>query len=148
MKPTMKQKRPEMKKEHTLAVLEPTLDGDSTLEFAKETVARGGDASIVVLLGRETEANIAAFANAEGLTFADGREIYLERLSAMYTDLFGDRVSFVIEGRHVERDIFAEAIRGNATSVIVPQRLVGYRHWKSAVSKSQVPVLLAPPKAA
>jgi hypothetical protein len=137
-----------MNKEHTLAVLEPTLDGDITVNIAKETIARGGDATIIVLLGRETEASIAAFANAEDLTFADGREIYLNRLAAMYTELFGDRVRFVADGRHADRHVFDEAIRGHATSVIVPQRLVGHRNWKTAVTKSQVPVLLAPPKAA
>lgn len=137
-----------MKKEHTLAVVEPSLDGDSTLEIAKDTLARGGDATIVILLGRETTANIAAFAAAENLGLADGRAIYLERLSEMYTHLFGDRVRFVVDGRHADRDVFKEVERGHATSVIMPQRLVSYRNWKSAVSKSQVPVLLAPPKAA
>lgn len=130
-----------MNKEHALAVVEPSLDGDTTLELAKETVARGGAATVVVLLGRETEANIAAFANAEDLTLPDGREIYLNRLSAMYADLFGDRVRFVIDGRHADRQVFAEAARGNATSVIMPQRLVGLRNWKSAVSKSRLSLI-------
>jgi hypothetical protein len=137
-----------MNKEHTFAVVEPTVDGDTTVNFARETLARGGDATIIVLLGRETVANIAAFARAEDLSEADGREIYLERLEEMYTNMFGSRVRFVADGWHAERAVFAEATRGNATSVVVPQRLVSQRNWKSAVSKSQVPVLLTPRKAA
>lgn len=137
-----------MNKEHTVAVVEPTLDDDVGLEIVKETLARGGDATVVILLGRETEANIAAFADAEDLAIADGREIYLDRLTATYANLFGGPVRVVIAGRHADRDVFAEAARGRATSVVMPQRLVAHRNWKTAVRKSQVPVLLAPPKAA
>jgi len=137
-----------MNKEHTLAVVEPTLDGEATLEIAKETLARGGDATVVILLGRGMDANIAAFAKAEDLAFADARAIYFDRLSATYGNVFGDRVRFVFDNRHAEREVFAEATRGHATSVVVPQHLVSHRNWKSAVAKSQVPVLLAPPKAA
>ena len=67
---------------------------------------------MIVLLGRETVANMAAFARAEDLSDADGREIYLERLAEMYTDLFGNRVRFVADGWHAERAVFAEATRG------------------------------------
>ncbi len=109
---------------------------------------RGGDATVIVLLGRETVANMNAFARAEDLTDADGREIYLERLTEMYSELFGNRVQFVTDGWHAERVVFDQARRGQATSVVVPQRLVSHRNWKSAVRKSQVPVQLAPPKAA
>jgi hypothetical protein len=135
-------------KEHTLAVVEPSVDDDTTVDIARETVARGGEATIIVLLGRKTAANIAAFADSENLGIADGREIYLDRLAASYTSLFGNRVRFVEDGPRAERVVFDEAARGHATSVVMPQRLVGHRNWKSAVSKSQVPVLLAPRKAA
>jgi hypothetical protein len=135
-------------KEHTLAVVEPTVDGDDTVTYARETLARGGDATIIVLLGRETMANISAFANAEDLSQADGREIYLQRLSETYMGLAGSRVMFVADGPRADRFVFDEVGREHATSVVIPQRLVGHRNWKSAVRKSQVPVLFAPRKAA
>jgi hypothetical protein len=137
-----------MNKEHTLTVVEPTLDGDSSIDLAKETRARGGDATIVLLLGRETTANIEAFAKAEDLTFADGREIYFQRLAETYENLSGGKVTFVLDGPSANRWVFDEAARSHATSVVLPQRLVNRRSWKSSVAKSQVPVLLAPPKAA
>lgn len=135
-------------KEHTLAVLEPSIDDGTTVDIARETLARGGDATIMVLLGRATAANIAAFADSENLGIADGREIYLDRLAASYMGLFGNRVRFIEDGPRADRVVFDEVTRGHATSVVMPQRLVGHRNWKSSVSKSQVPVLLAPRKAA
>lgn len=137
-----------MNNEHTLTVVEPTIDGAATIDAARETRARGGDATIVLLLGRETEANIAAFANAEDLTIADGREIYFQRLTETYEKLTGGKVALVFDGPTISRWVFDRAARDHATSVVIPQRLVNRRHWKSSVAKSQVPVLLAPPKAA
>lgn len=138
-----------MNKEHTIAVVEPSIDGDSTtVELARETVARGGDATILVLIGRETMDNVTAFSKSENLDIHDGRAIYFERLAKGYEDLFGARVKLIADGAHAERFVFDAASQEQATSVVMPQRLVGRRNWKSAVSKSQVPVLLAPPKAA
>ncbi|MGA9595771.1 MAG: hypothetical protein WBV06_06425 [Acidimicrobiia bacterium] len=137
-----------MNKEHTLTVVEPTLDGDSAIDLAKETRARGGDTTIVLLLGRETVANVAAFAKAEDLAIADGREIYFQRLTETYENLSGGKVTLVFDGPTANRWVFDQAARSHATSVVLPQRLVNRRNWKASVSKSQVPVLLAPPKAA
>lgn len=136
--------------EHTIAVVEPALDGDTTLHYAKQAVERGGRASVMVLLGRETVAGIAAFAEAEELTFPDGREIYINRLARDYSELFDGReqVTIVTDGHNANRVVFDRANQDEATTVVVPQRLVSRRNWRASVAKSPVPVVITPTKAA
>lgn len=136
--------------EHTIAVVEPALDGDTTLRYAKQAVERGGRASVMVLLGRETVAGIAAFAESEELTFPDGREIYLNRLARDYSELFDGReqVTIVADGHNANRVVFDRAGQDDATTVVVPQRLVNRRSWRASVAKSPVPVVITPTKAA
>ena len=139
-----------MTQEHTIAIVEPTLDGETTLEYARQAVERGGRASVIVLLGKETVDGIAAFADAENLTFPDGREIYMDRLAQNYSDMFNgkEHVTIVADGPSANRVVFDRASREGATTVVMPQRLVNRRKWKSAVAKSPVPVMVTPTKAA
>ena len=139
-----------MSHEHTIAVVEPALDGEATIEFAKEAFDRGGRATIIVLLGTDTVDGIAAFADAEDLTFPDGREIYMDRLAHNYSEIFNgkERVTIVADGPDASRAVFDRVNRDGATSVVVPQRLVSRRRWKSSVAKSPVPVVITPTKAA
>ena len=137
-------------REHLVAVVEPTLDGEVPIEIARQAFDRGGKATVILLIGKETVANIAAFSNAEDLTFPDAREIYLERITELYSEIFNgkDRVTIVADGPDANRFVFDRATRDSATSVVVPQRLVSRRNWKSSVAKSPVPVVIAPAKAA
>lgn len=139
-----------MSQQHTIAVVEPALDGDITVEYAKEVVERGGRASVIVLFGRDTFDGIAAFAEAEDLTFPDGREIYMDRLARSYSEIFNGReqVTIVADGPDASRAVFDRVNRDGATTVVVPQRLVSRRRWKSSVAKSPVPVVITPTKAA
>jgi len=136
--------------EHLIAVVEPTLDGEMPVQIARQALDRGGRADVILLIGKETVANIAAFANAENLTFPDGREIYLERIADLYSEIFNGegRVTIVADGPDANRVVFDRVARDAATSVVVPQRLVKRRNWKSSVTKSTVPVVVAPPRAA
>ena len=135
--------------EHTIAVVEPTLDGESTIAVAREAVSRGGRATVVVLLGRQTIAAIEAFANAEELSFPDAREIYIERLTDTYAAQFPEGTNTIVTDRSsASRFVFEAAARADATSVVVPQRLAAQRNWKTSVTRSRVPVLITPPKAA
>lgn len=139
-----------MTQEHTIAVVEPALDGEMTIKYAKEAVDRGGRATIIVLLGMDTIDGIAAFAEAENLTFPDGREIYMDRLAHNYSEIFNgkEQVTVVPDGPTANRVVFERAGQQGATTVVVPQRLVSQRRWKSAVAKSPVPVMVTPTKAA
>lgn len=136
--------------EHTIAIVEPTLDGESTIDFAKQTVDRGGRATVVVLVGRGTQDAVAAFASSEELTLPDARQIYMERLAQTYAERFSgtEKVTIVADGHHANRIVFATAAQSKATSIVMPQHLVTRRKWKTSVAESQIPVLIAPPRAA
>ena len=137
-----------MNKEHTIAVFEPSLDDDSAVEIARETVASGGDATILVLVGPVTMENASAFSKSENLAPSDGRAIYFERLADNFSERSGAHVKLISDGPRAQRFVFDAVAREHATSIVVPQRLARRRNWKSAVAKSRIPVLLAPPKAA
>lgn len=133
-----------------IAVVEPALDGESTIDFAKQVVDRGGRATVVVLQSRKTVAAVSAFAEAENLSYPDAHEIYVERLTDNYSARFGghQQVAFVTDGSDADRVVFDRAASDAATSVAMPQRLVNRRKWKASVSRSSIPVVIAPPKAA
>ena len=133
-----------------IAVVEPTLNDATTIDLAKQVVDRGGRATVVVLLSRETKAAVAEFAESENLTFPDAHEIYLERLAASYSAHFGDHkaATIITDRSDANRFVFDAAARRAATSVAVPQRLISRRNWKSSVARSQIPVLIAPARAA
>ncbi len=136
--------------EHVVAVVEPTLDGETTINLARQVLDRGGRATVVVLLTRETLNEIAGFAEAEHMTFPDAREVYRERLAESYSDVFGGETTNTIftENLRANRLVFDIAATDGATSVAMPQRLVAKRGWKTSVVRSQIPVLIAPPAAA
>ena len=135
--------------EHIVAVVDPTVEEDSTLDLAQEVVARGGRATVMVLASRATIAGMTAFADAEDLPFPDAREIYLQRLARQYHERFNGNVTpTIFTGVDSSTFIFARAAADAATVIAVPQRLTKKRGWRNSVAESKVPVLIAPVKAA
>jgi hypothetical protein len=74
----------------------------------------------------------------------------MERLAHNYSEIFHgkERVTIVTDGPEANRLVFDRASRDGATAVVMPQRLVSRRKWKSSVAKSPVPVVITPTKAA
>ena len=137
------------KQEHVVAVVDPSLEQDSTLDIAQQVADRGGRVTVMVLATRDTVAGMSAFAESEDLTLPDGAEIYLERLAMQYTERFGgEKAETILTNVDASGFVFATAARNAATVVAMPQKLAGRRRWRNSVAKSQVPVLIAPPKAA
>lgn len=136
--------------EHVVAFLEPTRDGESTLEIAQETVNSGGRATVVVLVNRETMTHVRAFAESENLTVPDATAIYFERLADTYSSRLGNHEAstVVTESAYSGRHLFETATRANPTTIVMPQRLANRRGWRSFVGRSQVPVLVTPPPTA
>jgi MinD superfamily P-loop ATPase len=134
--------------EHIVAVVEPTLDGESTLDIAHQVVSRGGRATVVVVVTRKTMSDVQAFAESERLTVPDASEIYFERLAELYTSRVGgtDTSAVVTESASSGKIVFETAARVSPTSIAMPQRLASRRGWRGSVARSQVPVLIAPPR--
>ena len=136
--------------EHVVAFVEPTLDGESALEVAQETINEGGRATVVVLVSRQTMTDVRAFADSENLTVPDATAIYFDRLAATYSSKLGnDKASAVVtESAYSGRYLFDVATRVEPTTIVVPQRLASRRGWRSFVGRSDVPVLITPSAAA
>jgi hypothetical protein len=144
-------KRTDMKtQEHIVAFVEPTLDGESALEVAQETISSGGRATVVVLVNRETMTHVRAFAESENLTVPDATAIYFDRLAETYSSRLGnDQASAVVtESAYSGRHLFDVVKRANPTTIVMPQRLANRRGWRSFVGRSEVPVLITPPATA
>jgi len=136
--------------EHIVAFVEPTLDGESTLEVAQETINSGGRATVVVLVSRQTMTDVRAFAESENLTVPDATAIYFERLADTYSARLGNHgaSAVVTESAYAGRHLFDVATRAHPTTIVMPQRLANRRGWRSFVGRSEVPVLITPPPAA
>jgi hypothetical protein len=136
--------------EHIVAVVEPTRDGEATLEIAQQVVKRGGRATVVVLVTRKTMSDIRAFAESENLTVPDASEIYFERLTETYLSRIGssDTSAVVTESASSGRVVLEIAASVRPTSIAMPQRLANRRGWRASVARSQVPVLITPPTSA
>ena len=136
--------------EHVVAFVEPTLDGESTLEVAQEIINSGGRATVVVLVSRQTMTDVRAFAESENLTVPDATAIYFERLADTYSARLGnhDTSAVVTESAYAGRHLFDVATRAHPTTIVMPQRLANRRGWRSFVGRSEVPVLITPPPSA
>ena len=136
--------------EHVVAFVEPTLDGESALKIAQETVKEGGRATVVVLVSRQTMTDVRAFAESENLTVPDATAIYFDRLASAYASRLGneDASAVVTESVYSGRHLFDVAARANPTTIVMPQRLANRRGWRSFVGRSHVPVLITPSVAA
>ena len=135
--------------EHIVAVVDPTSDTEMTLDLAGDVVGRGGRATFMVLATRDTIAGINAFADAEELTVPDAREISLERLALQYREQLGSEdATAVLTGVHSSGSVFAAAERDAATVIAMPQNLTTRRGWRTSISRSRVPVIISPAKAA
>jgi hypothetical protein len=135
--------------EHIVAFVEPTLDGESTLVVAQETISSGCRATVVVLVSRQTMTDVRAFAESEGLTVPDATAIYFDRLAETYSSRLGSEnaSAVVTESVYSGRHLFDVATRANPTTIVMPQRLASRRGWRSFVGRSEVPVLITPPTA-
>ncbi|MGB5167239.1 MAG: hypothetical protein WBO84_03090 [Acidimicrobiia bacterium] len=136
--------------EHVVAFVEPTLDGESALKIAQETVKDGGRATVVVLVSRQTMTDVRAFAESENLTVPDATAIYFDRLASTYASRLGNEgaSAVVTESVYSGRYLFDVAARANPTTIVMPQRLANRRGWRSFVGRSHVPVLITPSVAA
>ena len=132
--------------EHIVAVVESPRDGETTLDIAQEVVKRGGRATVVVLVTARMEKHIRNFAESENLTFPDAREIYVARLSEMYSSRVGGQDTFAIvaEGDYSGRSVFKRIAKADPSTIAVSQSLAHRRGWRGSVARSHVPVLIAP----
>ena len=64
--------------QHLLAVIEPTDDGDSSVDIAREFVSKGGRATVILMITSQVRHDIREFADAESLHPSHAEAIALE----------------------------------------------------------------------
>ena len=70
------------KREHLLTLVEPTKGGDATLDLAHNTVERGGDATVVMVITDRVRRDISDYAASENLDRADAEGRALTQLDS------------------------------------------------------------------
>lgn len=78
--------------EHLLAVVEPTDNGNATLDLAHDVVARGGQATVLMLITDRVVDDIRGFAAAEDLDYRVAEAHAIERLTSYCTGRVGANV--------------------------------------------------------
>ena len=133
-------------RDHLLAVVEPNRAGEASLHVATDHVARGGTATILVLVDDRTRDDIRRFADSEDLHPHDGEAIALERLVDAYTArIGGDGADAVVaDSTSSARELLDVAAKANATSVVIPQHVAARRPLRRLAADTNLPVLIAP----
>ncbi len=133
-------------REHLLAVVVPNEAGEAPLDLAAELVARGGKATVVVLLTEQVRDDFRRFADAEDLDLPTGEAIALDRLIEAYNARIGgdDTETFAAGSSSSARDLLHTAAVSGATTIAIPQQLAARSNLRGLMSDAHVPVLIAP----
>ena len=132
--------------EHLLTVVAPNEAGEVSLDIATDVVARGGTATVVVLLDAQAHDDLGRFADSEDLDLHHGRALALDRLAGRYASRVGrdDTETIIFDSAGSARNLLDIATESRATSIVIPQQLIGRRKLRKLVSDAHVPVLVAP----
>ena len=133
-------------REHLLAVVEPTAEGQATLALANELVARGGKATVALVVTDGARESFRRYADAENLSEGHAEAVAVGRLMDVYRARVGgdDTGALVTESATSSGDLLGAAAGSGVTSIAVPQHLATTRDLRGLMSESLVPVVVAP----
>jgi len=133
-------------RQHLLAVVEPNEADDASIDMAADLVARGGKATVLMLLNQAARDDFRRFADSEDLLAHVGEAIALQRLTNGYASRIGGDDTEVIAAIWTSpvRELLEVAAELRATSIVIPQRLAARRSLRRLVSDTTLPVLIAP----
>jgi hypothetical protein len=134
--------------EHLLAVVEPTEGGEAALDLAVDVVARGGRATVMVVVTKQARDDFRRFADSEDLSPYDAETIAVDRLADTYNARIGGVEGILTNSVASSSELLRAVTATGATSVAVPQHLATRREMGKLVHNSHVPVLVAPNRAA
>lgn len=134
------------KREHLLTIVEPTKGGDATLDLAHNTVERGGDATVVMVITDRVRRDIDAYAASENLDRADAEGRALNQLDNYCRDRVGGSADVVTRYSGPRTNV-AELITPEITAIAVPEGLIGQRAIAKLVKRTGLPVVVTPARA-
>ena len=137
-------------REHIFAVIDTAPGSTAVLDIARDAVQRGARATLVMMFTPYDRRSIIALAEAENLTIGEAEAIYLDRAQETYRVAVGgsDTTTIVRYRPSSAKDVLAAAVQARATALAVPSSLASHRRWRSELSKSGMPVVITPSKAA
>lgn len=131
--------------ESILTVIEPTDGGDTALDLAHETVERGGEAKVVMVISDRVRRNIAEFARSENLSSADAEVYAIERLGEQVRSRIGANTSITTS---YQTGDLAKLVTPETTTVAVPAHFISRRGARKLSQQIGVPVVVSGPEAA
>ena len=134
-------------REHLLTIVEPTTGGDATLELAHETVARGGSASVVMVITDRVQRDIRAFADSEDLDRGEAEALALDQLRNHCSDRVGGSPELATHYGALGSNV-VKYVTADTTAIAIPERLVADKFVQRIVTYSGRPVIVAPSRIA
>ncbi|MDH3302135.1 MAG: hypothetical protein OES24_16680 [Acidimicrobiia bacterium] len=134
------------KREHLLTLVEPTKGGDATLDLAHDTVERGGDATVVMVVTDRVRRDIDAYASSENLDRADAEGRALNQLDNYCRTRVGGSTNVVTRYSSPRTNV-AELVTPEITAIAVPEGLIGQRAIGKLVKRTGLPVVVTPAQA-
>jgi hypothetical protein len=134
------------RREHLLAVVEPTNSDRSPLDYAHDHVAGGGTATVLLVLTDETRNDFQQFADSEDLDVGTAESFAVDRLTQIYMSRGGgdDTETLVTNAQRSASDLLDVAAETGSTSIVITQQLAGRAGMRRLVSDSHVPVVVVP----
>ncbi|MDH4279873.1 MAG: hypothetical protein OEW83_17525 [Acidimicrobiia bacterium] len=131
------------KREHLLTLVEPTKGGDATLDLAHNTVERGGDATVVMVITDRVRRDISDYAASENLDRADAEGRALTQLDSYCRTRVGGSTNVETRYSGARTDV-AKLVTPEITAIAVPDGLLGERAIGKLVKRTGLPVVVAP----
>ena len=135
-------------REHLLAIVEPTIDGDTTLEIARGVVERGGTASVVLMITPRVRRDISAYARGADLGIGDAEQYALDRFTHTCHQLVGDGVTTSVAPTSVRGRALRRYVTPDTTAIAIPAGLAKNWSVRRLTSATGLPVVVTPRRAA
>jgi hypothetical protein len=134
--------------EHVLVVVEPTTGGDGPLQLAHDVVARGGRASVLMLITSRVDDDIRAYAASEDLSFAAAEADAIARLGEYCTSQIGAAVPTNVARFGWSAVDLRRFVAADVTTVAVPEQLFEGRRLRQLAAQVDRPLVTVPALAA
>lgn len=134
--------------EHIVAIVQPTGRYDSTVDIARDVVANGGRATVIMLVTDRVRRDIRDFAAAENLSIGEAEAIAIDRLSDDYVTAIGAGHTDVVVSTATDAHDQAQPALATATKIAVGQDALTRHALNRLASSTTVPVIVAAPRAA
>jgi hypothetical protein len=134
--------------EHVVAVLEKPTGEEASLRIARDSVLRGGSATVVVLMTSQLRRTIREMARQQQISTVEAEQFYLDRVREAIRNSVGGEVVIVIRRSTRVQHVLATAFEARATALAIPTSMAGRRGWGRALATSPIPVTFTPALAA